>query len=108
MRVVEYIEDNGTSPFEKWFNSLNVEAAAKVTSAVIRMQADNLSNLKSVGAGVHEFRIRFGPGYRIYVGRDGNVLIILLGGGTKQRQASDIAAAKESWRDYKRRKARNR
>jgi putative addiction module killer protein len=70
----------------------------------MRLRDGNLSNVKGVGGGVLEYRIDFGPGYRIYLGRDGEAIIILLGGGTKQRQQRDIAAAQERWIDYKRRK----
>lgn len=59
---------------------------------------------KSVGAGVLELRMDFGPGYRIYFGRDGDLLVILLGGGTKRRQQADIEAAQSLWREYKQRK----
>jgi len=62
------------------------------------------SNVKGVGAGVYEYRIDFGPGYRIYFGNDGDWLVILLAGGTKKRQDADISAAKGHWSDYKRRK----
>ncbi len=62
--------------------------------------------VKSVGAGVFEYRIAFGPGYRIYFGWDGDALVILLGGGAKQRQQQDIETARDRWRDYKRRKRR--
>lgn len=67
---------------------------------------DNIPGLdhKGVGAGVYEYRIDFGPGYRIYFGKDGDQLVILLAGGTKKRQDADIRTAKEHWRDYKRRK----
>ena len=68
------------------------------------MEQGNFSNVKGVGAGVYEYRIDFGPGYRVYFGKDGDYLVILLAGGTKKRQHADIAAAKEYWRDYKRRK----
>ena len=64
----------------------------------------NLSNVKGVGEGVLEYRINFGPGYRVYFGRDGDVFVILLTGGTKKRQQRDIAAAIEMWADYRRRK----
>jgi putative addiction module killer protein len=64
----------------------------------------NFSNVKGVGAGVFECRIDFGPGLRVYFGKDGDRLVILLGGGAKARQWNDIAAAQTSWRDYKRRK----
>ena len=68
-----------------------------------RMTAGNLSDTKSVGYGVLERRIDWGPGYRMYFGRDGSTIIILLGGGTKRRQQDDIAAAQARWADYKRR-----
>ncbi len=65
-----------------------------------------LSSVKPVGQGVAEYRIDFGPGYRIYVGQDGEALIILLGGGTKKRQSSDIQLARQRWQEYKARKKR--
>jgi putative addiction module killer protein len=64
----------------------------------------NFSNVKSVGSGVHECRIAFGPGYRVYFGKDGERLVILLGGGTKKRQQTDIKDAIARWQDYKNRK----
>lgn len=68
------------------------------------MEQGNFSNVKGVGAGVYEYRIDFGPGCRVYFGKDGDRLVILLAGGTKKRQAADITAAKVYWQDYKRRK----
>lgn len=68
------------------------------------MQQGNLSNVNAVASGVHEYRIDFGPGYRVYFGKDGPSLIILLGGGTKKRQQSDIRRALELWTAYKIRK----
>ena len=68
------------------------------------MQGGNLSNLRGVGSGVHEFRIHSGPGYRIYLGRDGDALVILLGGGVKARQQQDIEKARRLWAEYKSRK----
>jgi putative addiction module killer protein len=67
----------------------------------------NLSQVKSIGAGIFERRIDFGPGYRIYFGKDGDLLVILLGGGAKKRQQADIETAKAAWQDYKRRKRRS-
>lgn len=67
MDVKEYLAPDGSSPFRKWFDGLNAEAAAKVTKAVTRMMQGNLSNVKGVGRGVHEYVIDFGPGYRIYL-----------------------------------------
>jgi putative addiction module killer protein len=92
------------SPYRDWFESLNAQAAAKVTVALTRAELGNLSNVKGVGAGVQEFRIDFGPGYRIYFGKDGDRLVILLAGGTKSRQQRDIATAQKRWGDYKKRK----
>jgi len=102
--VREYLAADGSSPYGKWFNSLNAQAAAKVAIAVTRIEQGNLSKAKGVGAGLHEYSIDFGPGYRIYFGRDGDALVILLGGGTKKRQQEDIRRAQALWIDYKRRK----
>ena len=104
VEVREYLAADGGSPYQKWFNSLNAQTAAKVAIAVTRIEHGNLSNAKSVGAGVQEYCIDFGPGYRIYFGRDGDRLVILLGGGTKKRQQEDIRHAQALWADYKRRK----
>ena len=101
---VEYIDANGRNPYARWFNRLNDQASARVSEALFRMEQGNFSNAKSVGGGVFEYRIDFGPGYRIYFGREGDVLIILLGGGTKRRQQWDIETARQLWREYKRRK----
>ena len=72
--------------------------------ALVRLGQGNTSNAKTVGEGVLEYRIDWGPGYRVYFGRDGHTLVILLTGGTKQRQQRDITRAKEFWADYKRRR----
>ena len=102
--VVEYLDARGRSPYAKWFDRLPAQAAAKVAVAVNRMSQGNLSNVKGVGEGVLEYRIDWGPGYRIYFGRDGEQLILLLGGGTKKGQQADIDRAKECWQDYQKRK----
>lgn len=104
MQILEYIDASGRSPYRDWFESLNAQAAAKVTVALTRIELGNLSNAKGVGAGVQEFRIDFGPGYRVYFGRDGERLVILLAGGTKGRQQRDIETAQRRWADYKKRK----
>ena len=104
MIVREYVDSGGKSPFSKWLRDLNVHSAAKVTTALERIADGNFSNVKSVGGGVLEYRIDFGPGYRIYFGRDGERLVILVGGGTKKRQGTDITAAKAHWADYNRRR----
>jgi putative addiction module killer protein len=106
IEIREYLDAGGYSPYAKWFDRLNPQAAAKVVIAVTRMGYGNLSNSKGVGAGVHECRIEFGPGYRVYFGKEGDRFVILLGGGTKKRQQGDIRKAQALWRDYKARKRR--
>jgi len=99
-----YLGVDGRSPFEEWFSDLDGAAGAKVTVALMRLGRGNLSNVKGVGEGVLEYRIKWGPGYRVYFGRDGETLVVLLTGGTKKRQAQDIERAKAMWADYKRRR----
>jgi putative addiction module killer protein len=102
--VREYLDNRGRSPYAEWFNGLNAQAAAKVTIAVTRVGQGNFSNVKGVGVGVYEHTLDFGPGYRIYFGKDGERLVILLDGGTKKRQQRDINTAVALWQDYKQRK----
>ena len=87
LEIRYYLAPDGRSPFEGWFSSQG-----------------NLSKVKGVGEGVLEYRINFGPGYRVYFGRDGETLVILLTSGTKKRQQRDIQAAIELWADYRRRR----
>ena len=108
MDIREYLDAEGCSPFGAWFNGLNAPAAAKVTTALARMEQGNLASAKGVGEGVLEYRIDFGPGYRVYFGRDGDELIILLAGGTKKRQQRNIDRAKELWEDYRQRKRKEK
>lgn len=95
---------NGNSPFDKWFLELNSEAAAKITKAIYKLELGKFSTVEGVGNGVFENKIYFGPGYRVYFGKDRNEIVILLCGGTKKRQSGDIEKAKEYWQDYKNRK----
>ena len=98
---VTQIGDGGRQPFAEWFADLKSVARAKVTRAVIRLEQGNFSNVKSVGEGVLEYGIDFGPGYRVYLGQDGQTLVILLTGGKKKQQQRDIDKAHAYWRDYK-------
>jgi putative addiction module killer protein len=104
MKLVEYLDSKGHSPFESWFKRINAQAAAKVTTALVRLECGNISNAKSLGSGVYELKIDFGPGYRVYFGYDGPKFVILLAGGTKKRQDKDIDIAKKRWADFKVRK----
>ena len=102
--IREYQDRGGHSAFRAWYDRLNADAARKVTTALYRLGLGNFSNAKSVGAGVYECKVNFGPGYRVYFGKDGEQIVILLGGGTKQRQQNDIKFALNRWADYKQRK----
>ena len=105
MRIAEYLSPRGHSPFSDWFNDLDATAAARITSVLVRIGNGNRSGMKSVGQGVYEWRIDTGPGYRIYFGRDGDEIVVLLGGGAKRRQQRDIEAAHRCWADYKERRS---
>src|SRR6266853_5522011 len=98
--IREYIEA-GRSPFAEWFDDLDSVTAARVDRYVRRLEAGNFGAAKSLRDGVFELRLDFGPGYRVYYGREGRTIIILLGGGSKRRQDADIAAAIARWRGYK-------
>lgn len=99
--IEEYVDDTGYSAFADWFDELDAGAAARVRVALSRLARGATSNVKGVGAGVMEYRIDTGPGYRVYFARHGERLILLLGGGTKRRQDEDIAAAKRRWTAFK-------
>ena len=101
---LEYLDESGHSPFGKWRAELDAVARAKVTTALRRLAYGNVSNVKSVGEGVSELKIDFGPGYRVYFGRDGLAVVILLAGGIKKRQQLDITNAQNRWTNYKLRK----
>ena len=103
VEVPEYLNRHNRDLYKVWFDQLNLQAAAKVATTLTRLALSNLSNVKGVGSGVFELRIDFCPGYRIYLGKDGERLVILVG-GTKRRQQRDINAAIVNWEDYKRRK----
>ena len=97
----------GQTAFRKWFDRLDAQAAAKVATATVRLAMGNTSSVKSLGT-IGEYRIDWGPGYRVYLGRDGETMIVLLGGGTKKNQDADIAQARMLWSEYKKRKAASR
>jgi putative addiction module killer protein len=98
--IREFVKE-GSSPFSAWFSALDSTAASKVTTALYRLKFGNFSNVRPVGSGVSEYKIDFGPGYRIYFGQDGSTLVILLTGGTKKTQSTDIEKAKTFWLEYK-------
>lgn len=107
MKVQEYIREDGSNPYQKWFDSLDFQAAAKVTVAKARLELGNTSNIKWF-EGIGEYRINWVPGYRIYLAREGKELIILFGGGTKKKQQADIDQAKGLYQEYKERKKKSK
>ena len=108
MIVQEYVREDGTCPFRSWFDDLDVQASAKVATAIIRMELGNLSNVKWIGGGLGEYRIDWGPGFRLYLTQDGDQLVILFVGGTKKRQQTDIRQASALLVEYKARKVRTK
>ncbi len=104
--LLEYEDEQGRSPFGRWRDGLAAAAAARVDTALTRLEGGNTSALKGIGKGVSEVVIDFGPGLRVYLGQDGARLVILLGGSTKARQQRAITDAQERWADYKTRKRR--
>ena len=106
-KVQEYLREDGTSPYEEWFLSLDTTAAAKITVVKLKLEQGNTSNVDWI-RGIGEYKLDWGPGYRVYIGRDGDKLIILLGGGTKKGQQRDIDAALALWQKYKKRKEKKK
>ena len=100
LTVREYLSTDGRNPFREWLRSLTKAVGARIQLRVQRFELGNLGDHKTVGEGVWEARVMFGPGYRIYFGKDGNSIIVLLAGGDKGSQAKDIARARGFWRDY--------
>jgi putative addiction module killer protein len=98
--IREYLTADGRNPFREWLNRLDRPAKARILARVLRFEAGNLGDHKSAGGGVCEARVFFGTGYRIYFGRDGDSIVLLLTGGDKATQSRDILRAQEYWRDY--------
>ena len=103
IKVQEYLRADGSSPYKAWFDSLGAQAAAKVVTAKLRLELGNTSSVKWFG-GIGGYVIDWGPGYRIYLARDGEALMIFFGDGTKRGQQKDIDQAKALHAEYKERK----
>lgn len=103
IKVEEYIRPDDSNPYKQWFDRLPAQAAAKITVAKLRMELGNTSCIKWFD-GMGEYIIDWGPGYRIYLAKDGDTLIVLFGGGTKRGQQKDIDKAKALLAEYKMRK----
>lgn len=103
-KIREFLTSNGQNLFQNWLSTLDASVKARILARIFRFELGNLGDYKSVGQGVYEARLDFGPGYRLYFGRDGDTTLILLGGGDKRQQSRDISKAQEYWIDYERRK----
>ncbi len=105
-KVLYYRTINGCVPFREWLSSLNdTKTQARLLERIRRIGFNYFGDFKPIGGGLFELRFHFGPGYRVYFGQDGDIFIILLCGGNKSSQGSDILKAFEYWLDYKRRKS---
>ena len=104
IELVYYKQENGHNPFTEWITTLRDKVAkARIASRLRQAGLGNLGDSKPVGEGVMELRIDVGAGYRVYCGRHGGHLLILLCGGDKDSQSKDIARAKNLWAEWKRR-----
>jgi putative addiction module killer protein len=104
IQLLEYITEDGENPFYNWLKSLNDRAArARIRVRLNRVRLGNFGDCKSVGKGVNELRVDYGPGYRLYFGKAQKTTVILLCGGSKKSQSKEIQLAQAYWADYKRR-----
>ncbi len=100
--IDRYVTADGQIPFDNWFDSIRVSKTQTIISKRLdRVRMGNLGDYRSVGGGVFELRIDYGPGYRIYFGQVGTTIVLLLCGGDKSSQIKDIRQAQEYWRDYR-------
>ena len=101
MELKEYLTSTGSNPYRQWFDSLrDTKTKARIESRLTRIELGHPGDHKPVGQGVFELRLMFGSGYRIYFGLDGENIILLLIGGNKNSQATDIKKAQKYWSDY--------
>jgi putative addiction module killer protein len=100
LTIKEYLSADGKSYFGEWLRGLDISVKARIQARILRFEMGNLGDHKSVGVGVWEARVMFGPGYRIYFGKEGLLVILLLLGGDKSSQAEDIRTARRLWKEY--------
>ena len=100
LTIREYVSVDGESYFREWLDSLAVAVRARIQARVLRFETGNLGDHKSIGEGVWEARVMFGPGYRIYFAKEGRAIILLLLGGDKSSQTGDIRKARRLWKEY--------
>ena len=100
LTIREYVSADGRSYFREWLDSLAIPVRARIQARVLRFETGNLGDHKSIGEGVWEARVMFGPGYRIYFAKEGRAIILLLLGGDKSSQTGDIRKARRLWKEY--------
>ena len=100
-QIVEYVSSKGSNPFRQWLETLPRMIAARVQARLYAAELGNMGDHKALGDGVFELRLHIGPGYRVYFGREGRTLLLLLGGGKKGSQGRDIARAKRNLHAYR-------
>lgn len=101
VQILEYVAQDGSCPFRDWFDSLDAVPAARVNACLERVIDGNVSSVAPIGSGLSEIKLDFGPGYRIYFGKEGDLLLILLGGSSKKVQQKAIDKAKSMWQEHK-------
>jgi len=101
LTIREYLTPDGRSPFRDWLDALDVSMQARIQARVLRFETGNLGDQKAIGGGVWEARLAFGPGYRIYFGKEQRTVVLLLLGGDKASQRRDIRQAQRLWADYR-------
>jgi putative addiction module killer protein len=100
LTIKEYLSPDGRSCFREWLHGLGIRVQARIQARILRFEMGNLGDHKSVGGGVWEARVMFGPGYRVYFGKEGLSIILLLLGGDKSSQSGDIRKARQLWQEY--------
>ena len=104
IEIRRYLTAAGHDVFGEWLAELNdVKARARIAVRIDRLASGNFGDAKSIGGGLRELRIDFGPGYRVYYGMTGTAVVLLLCGGDKRKQSSDIKRARAYWKDYEKR-----
>ena len=104
--VLRYRREDGREPFTEWLNAVRDKLAqARIRVRLRQVEAGSLGDCEPVGEGVIELRIHVGAGYRVYCGRHGKAVVLLLCGGNKGSQTADIKRTKELWSEWKRRQA---
>ena len=98
--VKEYLTAEGKNPFRTWLSTLDMAVSQRIQARILRLETGNLGDVKGLRGGIFEARIAFGPGYRIYFGRDELTSVLILLGGDKSHQSKDILRARYYWVDY--------